>query len=90
MSIQLVQEVLSPHPQANAFAAPVGKNAYSFKLDVATGHLDVIRNAGGTEVKLPDLSIINIEDYQETVWSDKLLNFSWSTANPGHLNCEIV
>jgi len=90
MSIQLVQEVLSPHPQANAFVAPAGRTAYSFKLDISTGHLSIVRNAGGTEVKLPDLSIINIEDYQETVWSDNLLNFSWSTANPGHLNCEIV
>ena len=88
MSVQLIKEVLSP--QVQEFVPPSGKNAYSFKLNISTGHLDVVRNPGGTEVKLPDLSIINIEDYQETVWSDKLLNFSWSSANPGHLNCEIV
>ncbi len=88
MSTQLVKEVVAPG--ISEFQHPVGKNAYSFKLNVATGHLDVIRNPGGSEVKLPDLSIIRIDDFQETVWSDKLLNFSWSTATPGHLNCEIV
>ena len=88
MSIQLTREVLSP--QVQEFAEPSGKNAYSFKLNVSTGHLDVIRNSGGSVVKLPDLSIINIEDFQATVWSDKLLNFSFSTVNPGHLQVEIV
>ena len=88
MSIQLTKEVSSL--QAVEFAPPNGKTAYSFKLDVATGGFQVVRNSGGSEVKLPELSIINIEDYQATVWSDKLLNFSWSSANPGHLNCEIV
>ena len=88
MAIQLIKEVLSP--QIEEFSQPVGKNAYSFKLNVSTGHLDVVRNPGGSEVKIPDLSIIRIDDYQETVWSDKLLNFSWSSATPGHLICEIV
>jgi hypothetical protein len=88
MSIQLIKEVESPH--VHEFAPPSGKNSYSFNLNVSTGKLQVVRNPGGSEVKLPELSIINIEDYQETVWSDKLLNFSWSTANLGHLNCEIV
>jgi hypothetical protein len=88
MAIQLIKEVLSP--QIEEFPQPVGKNAYSFKLNISTGHLDVVRNPGGSEVKIPDLSIIRIDDYQETVWSDKLLNFSWSSATPGHLICEIV
>ncbi|MBG79099.1 MAG: hypothetical protein CMJ39_00130 [Phycisphaerae bacterium] len=88
MAIQLIKEVLSP--QIEEFSQPVGKNAYSFRLNVSTGHLDVVRNPGGSEVKIPDLSIIRIDDYQETVWSDKLLNFSWSSATPGHLICEIV
>ena len=88
MSIQLIKEVLSP--QVTELSAPVGRNSYSFDMDVATGAFRIVRNTGGSEVKLPDLSIINIEDYQATVWSDKLLNFSWSSANPGHLNCEIV
>jgi len=88
MAIQLIKEVLTP--QVEEFSPPVGKNAYSFSLNVSTGHLDVVRNPGGNEVKIPDLSIIRIDDYQETVWSDKLLNFSWSSATPGHLICEIV
>ena len=88
MAIQLIKEVLSP--QIEEFSQPVGKNAYSFRLNVSTGHLDVVRNPGGSEVKIPDLSIIRIDDYQATVWSDKLLNFSWSSATPGHLICEIV
>lgn len=88
MSVQLFKEVTTP--QVEEFVAPSGKNAYSFRLNVSTGHLDVVRNPGGSVVKLPDLSILRIDDYQETVWSDKLLNFSWSTATPGHLNCEIV
>lgn len=88
MSIQLIKEIVSP--QVTEFPQPSGKNAYSFDLNVATGHLDVVRNPGGSVVKLPDLSIINIEDFQATVWSDKLLVFNWSSANPGHLECEIV
>ena len=88
MSIQLIREVESP--AVIELVPPSGKNSYSFNLNVATGNLQVVRNPGGSEVKLPELSIINIEDYQATVWSDKLLNFSWSTANLGHLNCEIV
>ena len=88
MTIQLIKEVVAP--QITDFAAPSGKNAYSFRFNVATGNLSIVRNTGGSEVKLPDSHIINLEDYAETVWSDKLLSFSWSTANPGHLNCEIV
>ena len=88
MSVQLFKEVVTP--QITEFVAPSGKTAYSFDLNVSTGHLDVVRNSGGSEVKIPDLSIINIEDYHETVWSDKLLKFSWSSASPGHLLCEIV
>ena len=88
MTVQLIKEVLTP--QIEEFTAPAGKNAYSFRLNIGTGHLDVVRNPGGSEVKIPDLSIIRIDDYQETVWSDKLLNFSWSSATPGHLICEIV
>jgi len=88
MSIQLIKEVITP--QVDEYVSPSGKNAYSFNLNVSTGHLDIIRNPGGSVVKLPDLSIINIEDYQTTVWSDKLLNFSWSSATPGHLQVEIV
>ena len=88
MAIQLVKEVVSP--QITDLAVPSGKNAYSFQLNVASGNLSIVRNTGGSEVKLPDSHIINIGDYAETVWSDNLLSFSWSTANPGHLNCEIV
>ena len=88
MSVQLIKEVQTP--RIDEFVPPSGKNAYSFRLNVATGHLDVVRNSGGSVVSIPDLSIIKIDDYQETVWSDKLLNFSWSSTNPGHLNCEIV
>lgn len=88
MSVQLFKEVETP--RISEFVAPSGKNAYSIKLNVSTGHLDVVRNPGGTVVNIPDLSIIKIDDYQETVWSDKLLNFSWSSTTPGHLNLEIV
>ena len=88
MSIQLIKEVLQPG--VDEFPQPGGRVSYSFKLNVATGALDVIRNAGGSEVVMADLSIIKIEDPQAVLWSDKLINFSWSTTNPGHMNCEIV
>ena len=88
MSIQLTKEIQAP--QITEFPAPSGKNAYSFQYSVSTGNLSVVRSTNGSEVKLPDSHITNIEDYAETVWSNNLLSFSWSTANPGHLNCEIV
>ncbi len=88
MTIQLFKEVDAP--LITDFPAPSGKNAYSFRFNVANGNLSIVRTTGGSEVKLPDSHIINLEDYAETVWSNNLLTFSWSTANPGHLNCEIV
>ena len=88
MTIQLFKEVDAP--LITDFPAPSGKNAYSFRFNVANGNLSIVRTTGGSEVKLPDSHIINLEDYAETVWSNTLLTFSWSTANPGHLNCEIV
>ena len=79
MTIQLFKEVDAP--LITDFPAPSGKNAYSFRFNVATGNLSIVRTTGGSEVKLPDSHIINLEDYAETVWSDKLLTFSFSSAN---------
>lgn len=88
MSIQLIKEVVSS--AITELGQPVGKVAYSFNFDVATGGLSIVRNAGGSSVKLSDTSIINTGDPITTVWSDKLINFSWSSTYPGHLDCEIV
>ena len=79
MTIQLFKEVDAP--LITDFPAPSGKNAYSFRFNVANGNLEHRPNTGGSEVELPDSHIINLEDYAETVWSDKLLTFSWSSAN---------
>ena len=58
MSIQLIKEVLQPG--VDEFPQPEDEFLL-FKLNVATGALDVIRNAGGSEVVMADLSI-KIED----------------------------
>lgn len=86
--IQLVKEVVAP--AILEFPEPTGKVAYSLMYDLATGAFDVVRHDDGSFVKLSDDSIINSSDPIQTVWSDKLLNFSWSTSAPGHLQVEIV
>ena len=73
------------------FPEPTGRIAYCFWYDVSTGQLEMIRVDDGSFVRLEDDTIINIEeDYANVVWSDKLLNFSWSASQPGHLQVEIV
>lgn len=86
--IQLVKEVVTPG--ILEFPEPTGKVAYSLMYALATGAFDVVRHDDGSFVKLRDDSIINSSDPIQTVWSDKLLNFSWSTTAPGHLQVEIV
>ena len=87
-SIQLLKEVETPGIQE--FPEQSGKNAYGIKFNQSTGALDLIRLSDGDFIKLPDDNIINEEDYTEVVWSNKLLNFSWATSHPGHLQVEIV
>lgn len=87
-SIQLLKEVETPGIQE--FPEPSGKNAYGIKYTQSTGALDLVRLSDGDFIKLPDDNIINEEDYTEVVWSNKLLNFSWATSHPGHLQVEIV
>ena len=87
-SIQLLKEVETPGIQE--VPEPSGKNAYGIKFNQSTGALDLIRLSDGDFIKLPDDNIINEEDYTEVVWSNKLLNFSWATSHPGHLQVEIV
>lgn len=86
--IQLVKEVIAP--KVVEFPEPAGKVAYGFSYDRATGAFQVVRHEDGSFVKLSDDSIIRSDDYAEVVWSDKLLNFSWSSSYPGHLQVEIV
>lgn len=87
--IQLLKEVQTK--EITELPEPTGRIAYGFKYNISTGAFDVIRHEDGSFVKLPDESIINLEeDYANVVWSDKLLNFSWSTTAPGHLQVEIV
>ena len=86
--IQLLKEVETPGIEE--FPEPSGKKAYGFQFNQSTGALDLVRLGDGDFIKLPDDNIINYDDYTKVVWSNKLLNFSWASSLPGHLQVEIV
>jgi len=87
--IELLKEVETKG--ITEFPEPTGRIAYCFRYVVSTGAFEVVRIDDGSFVKMNDDTIINIEeDYANVVWSDKLLNFSWSASQPGHLQVEIV
>jgi len=87
--IQLLKEVETKG--ITEFPEPTGRIAYCFKYNLEDGVLEVTRVDDGSLVKMADDTIINIEeDYANVVWSDKLLNFSWSASQLGHLQVEIV
>ncbi len=87
-AIELLKEVETPGIEE--FPEPSGKRAYGFLYNPTTGAIDVVRHDDGDFVKLTDNNIIRDDDYTKVVWSNKLLNFSWASTFPGHLQVEIV
>lgn len=87
-SIQLFREV--PGVGLTEFPEPAGAIGYGFSYNRGTGSFAIARHDDGTMVPMADDSIIRSDDYAQVVWSDKLLNFSWSSTRPGHLQVEIV
>jgi hypothetical protein len=91
-AIELLKEVETPG--ITEFPEPSGKNCYGISYNRTNGSLTIVRNSGGSMMRLKDDVIISSGDYASVVWSDKLLLFSFppdaSSAIAGHLQVEIV
>jgi hypothetical protein len=63
---------------------------YGFRLDPATGHLnvEVIANGNGV-VRLPDPELIDPLDYKQWIWTTNSLQFQFNPTN-GHLEMTIL
>lgn len=59
------------------------KTFYGFRLDAATGNLNVEKINDGSPVVLPQESVIDANDYKQWVWTRDTLTFQWG--NNGHL-----
>lgn len=56
---------------------------YGFRLDNATGDLNVEIINDGSEVHIPQEGAIEADDYKAWVWSRDTLRFQWT--DKGHL-----
>lgn len=65
------------------------KTFYGLRLDAATGHLDMetIRD-GSAPVVLPQLGVIDPNDYRTWFWSDNAVTLQWG--DNGHLQMVIL
>ncbi len=59
------------------------KTFYGFRLDLATGNLNVEKINDGSPVVLPQENVIDANDYKQWVWTRDTLAFQWG--NNGHL-----
>jgi hypothetical protein len=64
------------------------KTFYGFRLDNATGNLNVEIINDGSPVVLPQDNVISVEDYKQWVWSRDTLQFQWGPG--GHLQVRFV
>lgn len=64
------------------------KTFYGFRLDPATGNLNVEIINDGSPVELPQAGVIDPNDYKQWVWTRDTLRFQWG--NKGHLQVQIV
>ena len=59
------------------------KTFYGFRLDPATGNLNVEKINDGSPVYFPQEGAIDPNDYKQWVWTRDTLDFEWG--NNGHL-----
>lgn len=59
------------------------KTFYGFRLDPATGNLNVEKINDGSPVALPQDNSIDANDYKQWIWTRDTLTFEWG--NNGHL-----
>jgi len=59
------------------------KTFYGFRLDLATGNLNVEKINDGSPVSLPQDDVIDPNDYKQWIWTRDTLDFQWG--NNGHL-----
>ena len=64
------------------------KTFYGFRLDNATGNLQVEIINDGSPVVLPQDGVIDPNDYKSSVWSQDTLRFQWG--NSGHLQVKFI
>lgn len=63
---------------------------YGFRLNSATGHLDIEVVADGNGVVcLPDDEMINPLDYKQWIWTTDCLQFQFNPTN-GHLEMTVL